>query len=66
MSTKFAIDQPVKQTAQAPLPRLPLSGLMALTVTGFTAIFSETLPAGLLREISHGLGMPESGVRVPV
>ena len=39
---------------------LPVAALLALAMTGFVAILTETLPAGLLPEISHGLGVPES------
>ncbi|CAM3734932.1 MFS transporter [Rouxiella silvae] len=35
--------------------RLPVSGLLALAMTGFIAIMTETLPAGLLPQISDGL-----------
>jgi predicted MFS family arabinose efflux permease len=34
--------------------------LLALAVTGFVAILTETLPAGLLPEISRSLDVPES------
>lgn len=37
--------------------RLPIAGLLALAMTGFTAIMTETLPAGLLPLIGHGLGV---------
>ena len=40
--------------------RLPFSALLALAMTGFTAILTETLPAGLLPRISEGLGVSES------
>jgi predicted MFS family arabinose efflux permease len=36
---------------------LPLAGLLALAMTGFIAIMTETLPAGLLPQISNGLGV---------
>lgn len=39
---------------------LPLSGLLALAMTGFIAIMTETLPAGLLPQISHGLNISPS------
>ncbi len=42
-----------------PYDRLPLSALLALAMTGFTAIMTETLPAGLLPQISEGLGISE-------
>lgn len=36
---------------------LPVAGLLALAMTGFIAILTETLPAGLLPQISDGLGV---------
>ena len=36
---------------------LPIAGLLALAMTGFIAILTETLPAGLLPQISSGLGV---------
>ncbi|MFE9750081.1 MFS transporter [Saccharothrix saharensis] len=38
---------------------LPLLGLLAFTLAGFIAIMTETLPAGLLPQISRGLGVSE-------
>ena len=35
--------------------RLPMGALLALAMTGFICIVTETLPAGLLPQISHGL-----------
>lgn len=43
----------------APCDRLPLAALLALAMTGFTAIMTETLPAGLLPEIAEGLHVSE-------
>lgn len=40
--------------------RLPVGGLLALAMTGFIAIMTETLPAGLLPQIGHSLGVSES------
>ena len=40
--------------------RLPLSALLALAMTGFTAIATETLPAGLLPAIAGSLGVTEA------
>jgi predicted MFS family arabinose efflux permease len=40
--------------------KLPLGALLALAMTGFICIVTETLPAGLLREISSGLGVSAS------
>jgi predicted MFS family arabinose efflux permease len=37
--------------------RLPLGALLALAMTGFICIVTETLPAGLLPEIGTGLGV---------
>lgn len=36
---------------------LPVSALLALAMTGFICILTETLPAGLLPEVSAGLGV---------
>lgn len=36
-------------------PPLPLSALLAMALTGFIAIMTETLPAGLLPQIAAGL-----------
>ena len=35
--------------------RLPMGALLALAMTGFICIVTETLPAGLLTQISGGL-----------
>ena len=40
--------------------QLPFAALLALAMTGFTAILTETLPAGLLPRISEGLGVSEA------
>lgn len=40
-----------------PSDRLPLSPLLALAMTGFTAIMAETLPAGLLPQIAEGMAV---------
>ncbi|WP_024674451.1 MFS transporter [Pseudomonas syringae] len=40
--------------------KLPLGALLALAMTGFICIVTETLPAGLLPEISNGLGVSAS------
>lgn len=50
------------QMTESPCPpsddRLPVAGLLALAMTGFLCIMTETLPAGLLPEISAGLHVP--------
>ena len=43
----------------APRERLPLAALLALAMTGFTAIMTETLPAGLLPQMAGGLRVSE-------
>lgn len=40
--------------------KLPLGALLALAMTGFICIVTETLPAGLLPEIGNGLGVSAS------
>lgn len=40
--------------------RLPWMALLALAMTGFTAILTETLPAGLLPQIADGLAVSTS------
>lgn len=40
-----------------PSPPLPMAALLALAMTGFLCIATETLPAGLLPQISDGLGI---------
>jgi len=40
--------------------RLPLAGLLALFTAGFLGILNETVPAGLLPQMSASLGLPES------
>ena len=42
--------------------RLPLAGLLALFAAGFLGIINETIPAGLLPEMSTSLGLSESVV----
>lgn len=40
--------------------RLPWAGLLALAMAGFITILTETLPAGLLPQISSGLGISDA------
>ncbi|MCR8632299.1 MFS transporter [Paenibacillus radicis (ex Xue et al. 2023)] len=40
--------------------RLPWAGLLALAMTGFICILTETIPAGLLLQIGEGLGVSEA------
>ncbi len=60
MSTQFPVRHIDARLPTRPLNSLPFAGLLALAVTGFVAILTETLPAGLLPEISRGLNVPES------
>lgn len=41
-------------------PELPIAALLALALAGFITILTEALPAGLLPEISAGLGISEA------
>ncbi|MDE1145853.1 MAG: MFS transporter [Azospirillaceae bacterium] len=50
---------PGSRTATA-AGRLPLAGLLALAMTGFICIATETLPAGLLPQMAAGLGVSPS------
>ena len=40
--------------------RLPVWKLLAITMAGFLAIMTETMPAGLLPQISQGMGISEA------
>jgi predicted MFS family arabinose efflux permease len=40
--------------------RLPWAGLLALAMAAFICLFTETIPAGLLPQISEGLGISEA------
>ncbi|MFD2644302.1 MFS transporter [Pseudomonas japonica] len=44
----------------AQVARLPIAALLALALTGFVTILTEALPAGLLTQISAGLGISEA------
>ncbi|KTT57824.1 MFS transporter [Pseudomonas oryzihabitans] len=44
-------------TSDAPREWLPIAALLALAMTGFICIMTETLPAGLLPEIAQGLAI---------
>ncbi|MET0616886.1 MAG: MFS transporter [Luteibacter sp.] len=47
-------------TAHSVAPPLPVGGLLALAMTGFICIVTETLPAGLLPQLATGLRITES------
>jgi predicted MFS family arabinose efflux permease len=52
--------EPIAAWVEGERETLPVAALLALAMTGFTAILTETLPAGLLPRISQGLGVSES------
>ena len=58
--TETTVSSPktVKHCADA--ERLPMAALLALAMTGFICIVTETLPAGLLPQIGEGLGVTQS------
>lgn len=49
-----------KNLDQTSKPTLPWTGLLIISVAGFICILTETLPAGLLLQISAGLNISES------
>ncbi|MEW7851114.1 MFS transporter [Massilia aurea] len=50
-------NNPPQSGARATAERLPVAALLALAMTGFICIATETLPAGLLPNISDQLGV---------
>ena len=60
MSTRYT-DEPVAAVqSDASAEGLPVWKLLALTMAGFLAIMTETMPAGLLPQIGLGLGVSEA------
>ncbi|WP_058300590.1 MFS transporter [Gorillibacterium timonense] len=59
MNSNLTSAEPTTKGASAS-ERLPWTGLLALSMTGFICILTETLPAGLLPQISEGLGISEA------
>lgn len=51
---------PIPVLVEGERDQLPISALLALALTGFTAILTETLPAGLLPRISEGLRVSDA------
>jgi predicted MFS family arabinose efflux permease len=47
------------EQASAEQDKLPMGPLLALAMTGFIAIMTETMPAGLLPQIADGLGVSQ-------
>ncbi|EPS2478053.1 MFS transporter, partial [Pseudomonas aeruginosa] len=60
MGRREAFPENTGAAASAVTPRLPLSALLAMAMSGFVAILSETLPAGLLPQIGAGLAVSEA------
>lgn len=52
------IDNP--KTSELNAPRLPIWKLLAFTLAGFLTIMTETMPAGLLPQISESLGVSKA------
>ncbi|MDN2709147.1 MFS transporter [Janthinobacterium sp. SUN118] len=60
MTDRFTATVPPSGAVESPIPnRLPVAALLALAMTSFIAILTETLPAGLLPQIAEGLGISE-------
>jgi len=53
--TSPSVSDAFAATASPVSDRLPLSGLLAIAVTAFTVVLTETLPAGLLPQIAASL-----------
>ena len=51
---------PIPVRVEGERDTLPIAALLALAMTGFTAILTETLPAGLLPSMSEGLGVSQA------
>jgi len=49
-----------KASTPAHTDRLPVAALLALAMTGFICIVTETLPAGLLPQVGVGLGISQA------
>ncbi|WP_324292937.1 MFS transporter [Paenibacillus wulumuqiensis] len=62
MNSQISIcEYTTESNAQTDRPiSFPWSGLLALAMTGFICILTETLPAGLLRQIGEGLHISEA------
>lgn len=58
--TKTILSPPKEVKRPAEAERLPMAALLALAMTGFICIVTETLPAGLLPQIGEGLGVSQS------
>jgi len=54
------VTSPTLTPAPTAPDRLPVAGLLALAMTGFICIVTETLPAGLLPQVGAGLGVSQA------
>lgn len=54
-TNKVLLPESVSSASRAATDRLPVAGLLALAMTGFVAIMTETLPAGLFPQIGRDL-----------
>lgn len=60
MDYNIDLDNQNEKPYEIPSDRLPWADLIALAMAGFICILTETIPAGLLIEISEGLDVSES------
>lgn len=58
--TQTILPRPKEVERPVDAERLPMGALLALAMTGFICIVTETLPAGLLPQIGEGLGVTQS------
>jgi len=58
--TQTILPRPKEVKRPVDAERLPMAALLALAMTGFICIVTETLPAGLLPQIGEGLGVTQS------
>ena len=58
LSPSAQCNVPTQQAASG----LPVAALLALAMTGFICIVTETLPAGLLPQVGLGLGISQAMV----
>lgn len=59
MTASQDFSNPLADSSTPPV-RLPWAGLLALAMAGFITILTEALPAGLMPQISSGLGVSEA------
>lgn len=59
-SNRLSPSGPCALPEQQPAAGLPVAALLALAMTGFICIVTETLPAGLLPQVGLGLGISQA------